>query len=120
MEANVRVRVRLPDGMPAAGASIWGVNHDAWLHAQRELRAVADPDGAYSFPTPATGQPGDRYTFRASYTDPEAREWIGEAYERLRDRRAFTIVLVEVPSASGSGTRPTLEHAPAPPERAPP
>ncbi len=115
MDANVRVRVRLPDGTPAAGASIWGVNHDAWVHAQRELRAVADLDGAYSFPDPLAGHPGDRYTFRASHTDPDGREWLGESYERLRERRAFTIVLVEVPSPSAPVGRGSFGRAPEAP-----
>jgi hypothetical protein len=63
MGAMVKVQVKMPDGSPAAGARIQGINHDAWSKEHKEWLGTAGPDGSYSWANMDTGTLGDRYTF---------------------------------------------------------
>jgi hypothetical protein len=97
MGAKVTVTVNLPDGTPAIGARILGVNHDAWSKAHREWMGTTGNDGKHSWANLDTGTLGDHYTFTANHVDPKGGRWLGEISERIRNDMEFTIVLAKSP-----------------------
>ena len=103
MGATVKVMVKMPDGTPAAGARIQGVNHDAWSKEHKEWHGTAGPDGAYSWANMDTGALGDRYTFKANVADEKGGRYLGEVSERIRKDMELTIVLTKDPTAEPAG-----------------
>jgi hypothetical protein len=95
MGAMVQVQVKMPDGSPAAGARIQGINHDAWSKEHKEWLGTAGPDGSYSWANMDTGTLGDRYTFTANASDDKGGQYLGEISERIRKDMELTIVLAK-------------------------
>ncbi len=106
MGANVKVQVKLPDGRPAAGAQIHGVNHDAWSKAHQEWQGTTDDHGTHTWANMDTGTLGDRYTFSANHTDDQGGRWLGEVSERIRKDMEITIVLAKAPDVARSPESP--------------
>lgn len=94
MGKTVTIVVKFPDGRPAVGARILGVNHDAWdKKHHEEWRATAEESGSHTFDSLDTGTLGDRYTFAATVVDHEGVRWAGEVSERVKRDLDLTIVL---------------------------
>jgi hypothetical protein len=115
MGANVKVQVKMPDGTPAAGARILGINHDAWSKEHKEWPGTAGPDGTFAWSNIDTGALGDRYTFRANATDGKGGRYLGEISERIRKDMELTITLAKDGGAEGAAVGDE-DGAPAAPD----
>jgi hypothetical protein len=102
MGARVTIRVALPPNQPVEGAEVTGVNHDAWSSSHRTWRGRTDADGTFTWANLDTGTLGDRYTFAATYTDPDGVSWAGSVSERIN--RPLTLKLILTPTAAGSSS----------------
>lgn len=85
----------MPDGTPAAGARIQGVNHDSWSKSHRDWLGTANAEGAHAWANMDTGTLGDRYTFTVNHIDPKGGKWQGEVSERIKKDTEFTVVLAK-------------------------
>lgn len=93
MGSRFTVKVVLPDGTPAPGAQIMGINNDAWSDKHREWPATAGLDGTHTWPSLDDGTMGDRYTFQVKHTDLQGRKWEAESSHRVKGEHTLTIVL---------------------------
>jgi hypothetical protein len=100
MGANVTVRVKLPDGTPAVGARVRGVNHDAWAKSQKDWLGTTDENGQHVWTNLDTGMLGDRYTIVAEQVDPKGGKLLGEVSERIKHDMEVTIVLAKSPDGA--------------------
>ena len=93
MGAEVSVRVTMPDGTPAAGASIKAFNRNAWGVNDRHWNGTADSRGVQTWPSMDTGWAGDLYDFSATFVDAEGVRWRGESTQRIGAPTQFVIGL---------------------------
>ncbi len=93
MGVSVTIRVLFPDGRPASGAQITGVNHDAWSKRHRNWSGSTDPKGVFAWENLDKGTRGDRYTFSVEHTDDAGGRWHGEVSERIRGPQELLVVL---------------------------
>jgi hypothetical protein len=93
MGVRVTIEAKLPDGTPVRGASILGINHDAWSAKHREWTGTTGEDGTYTWDNLDKGTLGDRYTFRIESLDPRGGRWTGSVSDRVTRPRRFTVVL---------------------------
>ena len=77
------LNVYFPDGSPANGVKITGINRDAWSDSARYWYGTTLFDGSHTWRHIDTGLNGDKYDFYCRYIDLNGVEWKGEASDRI-------------------------------------
>ncbi len=77
------LKVYFPDGTPANGVKITGINKDAWAESAKYWMGTTLFDGSLTWKHIDTGVNGDKYDFYCKYIDPNGVTWKGEASDRI-------------------------------------
>lgn len=77
------LKVFFPDGTPANGVKITGINRDSWTDSAKYWYGTTLPDGSHTWQHIDTGVNGDKYDFYCRYIDLNGVEWKGITSDRI-------------------------------------
>jgi hypothetical protein len=109
MATRVTIVVKFPDGKPAVGAAIHGVDTNALSAGDRDWYGTTGADGSYTWTRANTGIAGNYHTYVVSFIDGEGIKWIGRASDRILTPVTISVTLRPAYSIELELPRPVVE-----------